>query len=158
MGGGSPARGVAAFKVAVALHKVGLLITMYATGWLDIARLLAQAQSAAPLAIAATTSLLVAGLWLQGLVYQKIGANGVYYGFKMGIEVPWCHEFPFSFFRHPQYVSASTLFVALLLAIGWRDTSPVFLSFQMWLYSVTAQMEEIGDQEPAETKNAKKKR
>jgi len=42
----------------------------------------------------------------QGLniaIYRAIGKAGVYYGYRLGEEVPWVTGFPFSVFPHPQY-------------------------------------------------------
>jgi hypothetical protein len=43
----------------------------------------------------------------QGLnlsVFYRLGAVGVFFGDRLGHEVPWCQGFPFSMFSHPQYV------------------------------------------------------
>ena len=146
----SPEAAVQIFKYIVAMHKIGLVAVMQWTGWLDLKVIMSVVRSslsASPILGALALVLLAAGLWLQGLVYKKIGASGVYYGFKMGIDVPWCEEFPFTKLRHPQYVSASSIFTALLIGVGWRNTSPILLTYQLWLYSVTAKMEEYGDQD-----------
>lgn len=37
-------------------------------------------------------------------VFFQLGKIGVFYGNKLGYQVPWCRGFPFSLFRHPQYV------------------------------------------------------
>jgi hypothetical protein len=39
-------------------------------------------------------------------VFYRLGKIGVFYGNKLGYEVPWCQKFPFSFLAHPQYVGA----------------------------------------------------
>ena len=44
-----------------------------------------------------------AGQTLNVGMYTSIGDAGVYYGWKLGIEVPWCTGFPFNVgLRHPQ--------------------------------------------------------
>lgn len=49
--------------------------------------------------------LLLLGQALNLAIYQQIGKDGVYYGFKLGRAVPWCTGFPFNVgLRHPQYV------------------------------------------------------
>jgi len=40
-------------------------------------------------------------------VYNKIGEAGVYYGTRLGIDVPWVEGFPFSIVPHPQYFGAA---------------------------------------------------
>lgn len=49
------------------------------------------------------------GQLLNTAIYQAIGKNGVYYGYKLGKPVAWCTDFPFNVFTaHPQYVGATT--------------------------------------------------
>ena len=50
--------------------------------------------------------LLVAGQILNFAVFYRLGQTGVFYGNRLGHHVPWCHEFPFSVLKHPQYVGA----------------------------------------------------
>ena len=58
---------------------------------------------------------LFVGQALNLSVYWTIGAVGVYYGFKMGHQVPWATGFPFSLgIRHAQYTGACITFVAFL--------------------------------------------
>jgi phosphatidyl-N-methylethanolamine N-methyltransferase len=55
-----------------------------------------------PLAIGG--ALIVVGQMLNGAVFYRLGKVGVFYGNKLGYEIPWSQEFPFSWFKHPQYV------------------------------------------------------
>ena len=50
--------------------------------------------------------LFVLGQYLNVSVYTALGTNGVYYGVRFGIDVPWCYDFPFnvSWLKHPQYI------------------------------------------------------
>jgi methylene-fatty-acyl-phospholipid synthase len=48
--------------------------------------------------------LIVAGQILNWGVFYRLGRVRVFYGNKLGYAVPWCRAFPFSWFRHPQYV------------------------------------------------------
>ena len=48
--------------------------------------------------------LLAAGQILNVSVFLRLGRTGVFYGNKLGHDVPWCEGFPFSAIRHPQYV------------------------------------------------------
>lgn len=56
------------------------------------------------------TSLLVGGALVgigQALnmsVFARLGRTGVFYGSRLGHDIPWCRGFPFSVVRHPQYV------------------------------------------------------
>ena len=48
--------------------------------------------------------LIVVGQMLNCRVFYRLGKVGVFYGNKLGHETPWCQAFPFSWFKHPQYV------------------------------------------------------
>jgi phosphatidyl-N-methylethanolamine N-methyltransferase len=49
-------------------------------------------------------ALIIAGQVLNWSVFFRLGAVGVFYGNRLGYEVPWSRAFPFSLFSHPQYV------------------------------------------------------
>ncbi len=59
-----------------------------------------------PAALAAGGALLLAGQILNASVFYRLGAVGVFFGARLGHEIPWCRAFPFSMFSHPQYVGA----------------------------------------------------
>lgn len=48
--------------------------------------------------------LIMVGQTLNFGAFYRLGKVGIFYGNKLGHEVPWCEEFPFSFLKHPQYV------------------------------------------------------
>jgi hypothetical protein len=43
------------------------------------------------------------GQWFNIAVYNAIGEAGVYYGVRLGKEIPWCFSFPFNAIPHAQY-------------------------------------------------------
>jgi hypothetical protein len=49
-------------------------------------------------------ALIVAGQILNCGVFYRLGKVGVFYGNKLGYDIPWCRAFPFSWLTHPQYV------------------------------------------------------
>jgi phosphatidyl-N-methylethanolamine N-methyltransferase len=51
-------------------------------------------------------ALIVAGQILNFSVFYRLGKAGVFYGNKLGYDLPWCRAFPFSLLEHPQYVGA----------------------------------------------------
>ena len=51
-------------------------------------------------------ALLLTGQSLNLSVFHRLGNVGVFYGNRFGYAVSWCREFPFSMFKHPQYVGA----------------------------------------------------
>lgn len=58
--------------------------------------------------VAIGAAMIAAGQVLNAGVFYRLGATGVFYGSSFGYAVPWQREFPFSFFRHPQYVGVVT--------------------------------------------------
>mmetsp|Transcript_16035 Transcript_16035/g.28498 ORF Transcript_16035/g.28498 Transcript_16035/m.28498 type:complete len:282 (-) Transcript_16035:365-1210(-) len=48
--------------------------------------------------------LLALGQLFNMAVYSQIGEAGVYYGCRLGQDVPWVYGFPFSTVPHPQYL------------------------------------------------------
>lgn len=57
-----------------------------------------------PLAVTAGGLLILFGQVLNLGVFYRLGNVGVFYGNKLGYQVSWCEGFPFSLFKHPQYV------------------------------------------------------
>lgn len=63
------------------------------------------------LAAASNPSTLLPALLLLGMgqhlnykVYQLLGMNGVYYGYRFGKSIPWVEQYPYSVMRDPQYI------------------------------------------------------
>ena len=65
------------------------------------------------------TQLFLVGQLLNAAIYNAIGKAGVYYGYKIGVPVPWCTGFPFTLgLAHPQYLgSAATAYGCVLLSL-----------------------------------------
>lgn len=58
------------------------------------------------LSLAVGAALIVAGQVLNLGVFYRLGSVAVFYGDRLGYDVPRCREFPFSVLAHPQYVGA----------------------------------------------------
>lgn len=88
---------------------------------------------------------MAAGQALNVGIYNAIGHVGVYYGFKLGQQVPWVHGFPFNVVSHPQYVG-SILSVWAIPALLWQQSPnglmPISL-FWTGLYALTAIQEQF---------------
>jgi phosphatidyl-N-methylethanolamine N-methyltransferase len=56
------------------------------------------------------------GQFLVLTVFYRLGRAGVFYGDRLGHDVPWCHGFPFSVLSHPQYVGTVLTIWAFFLA------------------------------------------
>ena len=69
--------------------------------------------------------LLALGQYLNISVYNSLGTEGVYYGVRYGIHVPWCDDFPYnvSWLKNPQYIGAIMTEIALIpliqLPLSW---------------------------------------
>merc|ERR1711879_139067 len=85
--------------------------------------------------------LLIPGQILNIGIYNAIGADGVYYGCKLGRPVPWATGFPFNLgIRHPQYVGSVLSWAGLLtlLAATPSTAAPLGVVLLSWtgLYCV----------------------
>ena len=54
--------------------------------------------------LAVGSAAMLAGQFLNGLVFYRLGRIAVFFGDRLGYDVGWCQDFPFSVMRHPQYV------------------------------------------------------
>ena len=87
---------------------------------------------------------LVIGQGLNAAIYRAIGKSGVYYGNRLGLEVPWVTGFPFSVVPHPQYfgvcvaVVGINLFVATPahVAAGWLNLTLVQVLLYCYMMAV----------------------
>lgn len=57
-----------------------------------------------PLVLTGAGLIIVTGQVLVWSVFFRLGRAGVFYGDRLGYDVPWCDAFPFSILSHPQYV------------------------------------------------------
>jgi phosphatidyl-N-methylethanolamine N-methyltransferase len=60
----------------------------------------------APGAVWLGGAMILAGQVLNAGVFYRLGELGVFYGNRLGYDVPWSQQFPFSLLDHPQYVGA----------------------------------------------------
>lgn len=74
-------------------------------------------------------------------IFQAIGHDGVYYGFKLGKKIPWVTGWPFDTVSHPQYVG-SVLSIWGILALVWGQAPGAALAavavFWTGIYIITA--------------------
>ncbi|GLC41491.1 hypothetical protein PLESTB_001005900 [Pleodorina starrii] len=65
--------------------------------------------------------------------YRAIGVTGVYYGVRLGRNVPWVTAWPFSHISHPQYVgSAITVWGMLVLLHAAMPHPQALLTAVYW--------------------------
>lgn len=90
------------------------------------------------------------GQTLNFAMYSAIGNAGVYYGFKLGREVPWAYGFPFNVgLRHPQYTGVVLTLWGILIMIQCQTLCQIWVPqlFIVWasMYAVMSAMEQVGD-------------
>jgi hypothetical protein len=56
-----------------------------------------------PVVLGLAAAAVGAGQILNWSVFYRLRAVGVFYGDRLGHDVPWCRGFPFSPWSHPQY-------------------------------------------------------
>mmetsp|Transcript_107784 Transcript_107784/g.344087 ORF Transcript_107784/g.344087 Transcript_107784/m.344087 type:complete len:230 (-) Transcript_107784:24-713(-) len=91
-----------------------------------------------------------AGQTLNLAMYSAIGNAGVYYGFKLGREVPWASGFPFNVgLRHPQYVGVVLTLYGGLLVLLCEELAKIYFPqlVLVWafMYVAMSAMEQVGD-------------
>ena len=52
------------------------------------------------------SALVAIGQMLTASAFFRLGRMGVFYGSRLGHDVPWCRQFPYSMCSHPQYLGA----------------------------------------------------
>ena len=76
------------------------------------------------------------GQLLNGMVFYRLGNNGVFYGNKFGFNIPWVTGFPFNVFPHPQYLGAVLSLIGLYPLVSCN-----FIMYSSLLYAITAFIE-----------------
>mmetsp|Transcript_47856 Transcript_47856/g.89589 ORF Transcript_47856/g.89589 Transcript_47856/m.89589 type:complete len:229 (-) Transcript_47856:91-777(-) len=105
---------------------------------------------------AAFGAIVAAGQALNVATYNAIGNAGVYYGFKLGREVPWCFGFPFNTgLRHPQYLGVVLTLFGALPIVGTKELTQLGLPHLLlaWgsMYAMMSAMEQAGDNDADKT-------
>lgn len=113
--------------------------------------------------VATAAALIVAGQTLNAGIYAAIGKNGVYYGFKLGAQVPWCDGFPFNLgYRHPQYVGGTLSQYAVFAVLSSRETMAAgLLPLLVWWtvnYALVSWMEASSDNDAQEGSRKEEKK
>jgi methylene-fatty-acyl-phospholipid synthase len=87
--------------------------------------------------------LILAGQTLNVLVFYRLGAVGVFYGDRLGHQVQWCREFPFSMLSHPQYVGTVLSIWGFFLALRFPHDDWILLpALETVYYVVGARLED----------------
>jgi phosphatidyl-N-methylethanolamine N-methyltransferase len=95
------------------------------------------------LVLATGVVLLLAGQLLNASVFYRLGAVGVFFGARLGHEIPWSRAFPFSVFSHPQYVGAVLSIWGLFLIMRFpHDDWSLLPALETLYYLIGGALEE----------------
>src|SRR5215470_5893933 len=93
--------------------------------------------------------LIVAGQILSTLVFYRLGPVGIFFGDRLGYDVPWCRAFPFSLLAHPQYVGAvMTIWGFFLITRFPHDDWIMLPALETAYYVLGASLEAEDAEEP----------
>lgn len=96
-----------------------------------------------PIVALAGGGLIVAGQFLNVSVFRRLGVTGVFYGSRFGHVVPWSHAFPFSWFKHPQYLGTVLSIWGVFLCLRFPNADWVALPLlQTVYYGIGARFEQ----------------
>jgi methylene-fatty-acyl-phospholipid synthase len=99
--------------------------------------------AAGGLVLGAAGVLIVAGQALNLLVFWRLGWTAVFFGDRLGYDVPRCEGFPFSLLRHPQYVGSVLTIWGLFLAARFPyDDWALLPALETVYYAVGASLED----------------
>jgi methylene-fatty-acyl-phospholipid synthase len=88
-------------------------------------------------------ALILIGQTLNLCVFYRLGVVGVFYGDRLGYEVPRCRDFPFSVLAHPQYVGTVLSIWGFFLALRFpHDDWIVLPALETLYYAVGAALED----------------
>jgi methylene-fatty-acyl-phospholipid synthase len=87
---------------------------VFAAWWIRFDRIWPVAPE--PLTVGIGLALAACGQVLNGAVFYQLGRIGVFYGSRLGYELPRCQGFPFSLLKHPQYVGTVLSIWGLFIA------------------------------------------
>ena len=79
-------------------------------------------------------------------IYHAIGRDGVYYGCRLGKDVPWVSGWPFNVVQHPQYVgSILTVWGCFCLTLSQGQQSEAYKLAWYWtmLYVISLVQEQF---------------
>jgi methylene-fatty-acyl-phospholipid synthase len=143
--GVDPLTGVRALFLAFKAIQVGVFgwwCLVFGGGHVDLAE---------PAVSALGAAAVVAGQFLNVSVFGTLGPVGVFYGGQLGYGVPRRDEFPFSVFKHPQYVGAVlTIWGAFLILRFPHADWWVLPALETAYYSLGARFERMHPDETSE--------
>ena len=89
--------------------------------------------------------LMLVGQALGAMVFYRLGRIAVFFGDRLGYDVPWCQAFPFSVLAHPQYVGTVLTIWGFFLAARFPHDDWFLLPLlETIYYSIGASLENEG--------------
>jgi len=86
--------------------------------------------------------LILTGQTLNATVFWRLGKTGVFYGNKLGHDLPWIEGLPFSLVPHPQYVGTAVSIWGFFLIMRFPNADWLALPLlQTIYYTMGARME-----------------
>lgn len=91
------------------------------------------------------TAMILIGQALSTIVFYRLGPIGAFYGAEFGYAVKRVRAFPFSIFRHPQYVGAAMTIWGIFLLLRFPEPDWVVLPvLESVYYAIGARLEHAG--------------
>ncbi|MEE4329527.1 MAG: methyltransferase [Wenzhouxiangella sp.] len=94
--------------------------------------------TAPPVWLTLGIALIIGGQVLNFGVFWRLGKVGVFYGNKLGHEVPWVQGFPFSLVPHPQYIGTLLSIWGLFLTMRFPHPDWMILPLVSTVYYLLA--------------------
>ena len=105
------------------------------------------AHHASAAVLASGGALVVIGQALSASVFYRLGPIGAFYGAEFGYAVKRVRAFPFSWFRHPQYIGATLTIWGLFLLLRFPEPDWIVLPvLESAYYVIGAHLERAGPQ------------
>jgi hypothetical protein len=100
--------------------------------------------TAPPLVLATAVIAIIGGQVLIMTAFYQLGRVAVFFGDRLGHDVPWCWAFPFSMLPHPQYVGTVVSIWAFFAAMRFPHTDWYVLPALETVYYTAGTMLEEG--------------
>lgn len=75
-----------------------------------------------PIQLVLSILLFSVGQFLNVMTWRAIGKDGVCYGDRFGMKIPWCSTFPYNVTAHPQYIGAICTFWGIFIPFWSKPT------------------------------------
>jgi phosphatidyl-N-methylethanolamine N-methyltransferase len=96
-----------------------------------------------PVVLGLAAAAVLGGQILNWSVFYRLGVVGVFYGDRLGHEVPRCHHFPFSLCAHPQYLGVLLTIWGFFFGMRFpHDDWFLLPALETLYYGVGAQLED----------------